>query len=209
MSRQHKKPPVLTLIAGPNGSGKSTFVSGLLTIGSIGILVNADQIAAAIAKRKSEIVPGSDTQLDAAKAAEEMRWALLNQNISFATETVMSDMNRWVTFVSEAKSQGYKVVLYFVTTDNPSLNIKRVAERVSAGGHSVEEKKIVSRYYRVMNDVLPVILTLVDVAFLFDNSTINNIPVLSLDSQSQQLIALIDADQLPVWAKSLLDKFNK
>jgi len=207
MSASHSKKPKLVLIAGPNGSGKTTFVSKASTVGQFGILVNADQIALSIARRKGEDKPSHETQFDAAKSAEEMRWALLSQHVSFATETVMSDKDRWMTFVAEAKDQGYQITLYFFTTVHPTINIDRVIERSLAGGHSVDASKIVSRYYKVMNEVLPVMLTKVDEAVLFDNSDPEMGAVGVLQLNNGKLIPLIDVDLLPQWAKSLLETF--
>jgi len=41
---------------------------------------------------------------------------------------------------------GYFVRLFFVGTDDPSINAKRVAMRVIEGGHDVPIGKIISRY---------------------------------------------------------------
>lgn len=133
MAAPHKRRPVLTIIAGPNGSGKTTMVSQLLRIGTLGILVNADDIAASLSRRKGEPASSLDTQWEAAVSAEEMRWALLDQGISFATETVMSDRLRWTRFIEAARLRGYRIVLYFITTVNPSINVKRVEARIRLG----------------------------------------------------------------------------
>lgn len=77
-----------------------------------------------------------------------MRWALLSQRISFIAETVMSDRGRWLRFLGEARANGYRVVLYFVTTQDPAINVHRVTQRVKLGGHPVDPEKIVSRYGR-------------------------------------------------------------
>lgn len=206
MPASHNKPPVLTLIAGPNGSGKTTLTTELLKIGNLGVLVNADQIADILAKRKDEASPSNDTQWEAAVSAEDMRWALLAQQISFSTETVMSDKTRWPRFIEEAKSQGYRVVLYFITTEDSSINVKRVAERVQGGGHFVEPDKIVSRYQKVMDDVLPLILPMVDEAILFDNSSPETGPIGILVITERKLTILAELGRLPTWAKSLLAK---
>ncbi len=119
-------------------------------------------------------------------------------------ETVMSDGRRWVAFVDEAKSQGYRIVLYFVTTADPSINVKRVAARVLAGGHAVPEEKIVSRYKRVMEEVLPCILDRVDEAILFDNSSPESGVVGVLHKKHGRIIPLVDSNELPDWTLSLL-----
>jgi len=196
------KQPLLTLIAGPNGSGKSTIVSGLLEKVDIGILVNADVIAVSLARRKGETHPSRETQWEAAVAAEEMRWALVSQHISLATETVMSDLKRWSAFIEAAKTQGFRIILYFVTTDHPSINVKRVNERVLAGGHAVDPDKIVSRYRKTMDEVLPLVLKRVDEAILFDNSRSAAVAVLVLEDGT--LSPLVKEAQLPEWAKAIL-----
>lgn len=59
--------------------------------------------------------------------------------------------------------------LYFVSTKSPEINKYRVAVRVKHGGHDVEEKKIVDRYYRSM-DLFHEASQYTYQAFFFDNS---------------------------------------
>ena len=208
MQGPHSPAPILTLVAGPNGSGKTTIVTaGLVHAGSLGVLVNADNIATSLANRKGEPRPSVDTQWEAAKAAEEMRWSLLSQGISFATETVMSDGPRWQALVNEAKIQGYRVVLYFVTTSNPLINVRRVVERVRAGGHAVDPRKVVSRYRKVMDEVLPEILKYVDEAILFDNSSARRGAVGVLHFKEGKMMLLVAPPNLPHWAFALIVRF--
>lgn len=199
-----KSNPTLIVIAGPNGSGKSTIVSALQEIGSFGVLVNADQIAASLAKRKSEAAASPETQWEAAIAAEEMRWSLLAQRVSFATETVMSDKPRWIRFISAAKTQGYRVLLYFITTQDPRINVLRVRERILAGGHAVPEDKIVSRYRKVMGEVLPEAIRIVDEAVLFDNSSPEDGAIGVLRLENGTLFPLVARERMPKWAARLV-----
>lgn len=209
MSAAHRKtPPTLTLVAGPNGSGKSTIVSGLDAASNIGVLVNADQIALTFAKRKGEASPSVETQWEAARSAEDMRWALLSQRISFVAETVMSDRERWHRFLTEAKAQGYRIVLIFVTTENPAINVRRVTERVKAGGHAVDSEKVIARYRKVMDDVLPGILRMVDEAVLFDNSSPETGVTAVAAMQKGALAMLVPEDQLPNWMPSLVKRLE-
>lgn len=69
-----------------------------------------------------------------------IREELLKRDISFTMETVFSHPDK-VSFMQRAKDAGYKVYLYFVSTENPEINIKRVEGRVAAGGHDVPTKK--------------------------------------------------------------------
>ncbi len=53
--------------------------------------------------------------------------------------------------------------------DNPAINIQRVKTRVAAGGHTVPEDKIVSRYHRSLA-LLGRAISHTNRAFLFDTS---------------------------------------
>ncbi len=69
----------------------------------------------------------------------------------------------------DAVEAGYKVYLYFVSTESPAINKFRVEARVKKGGHSVPLNKIETRYYRAMN-LLHDAAQLAYQAFFFDNS---------------------------------------
>jgi predicted ABC-type ATPase len=72
--------------------------------------------------------------------------------------------------MKDAIDAGYKVYLYFVSTESPEINKYRVKKvRVEEGGHDVPEDKIVSRYYRSL-DFLHEAAQLSYQTFFFDNS---------------------------------------
>lgn len=156
------------MIAGPNGSGKSTLAAQLRaeTATSPGIWVNADEIAAHL---HAESSGNADQSLAAAIEADRLRHAALDTGQNLITETVMSDP-RWELFFRKAKARGYRIALYFVTTSDPAINVARVSARVALGGHTVPENRIRSRYDKVMERMLPLVLPLTDRAYLFDNS---------------------------------------
>ena len=49
--------------------------------------------------------------------------------------------------MQQAVAAGYKVYLYFISTESPEINKFRVEARKAKKGHDVPEDKIVSRYY--------------------------------------------------------------
>lgn len=100
---------------------------------------------------------------------EAVRFELVRLKVSFTFETVMSHESK-IDFLRFAKDNGYRTYLYFVTTEDPVVNVNRVRIRVSEGGHPVDEIKIRQRYSRTMNLLLDAI-EVSDRAFLFDNST--------------------------------------
>lgn len=79
--------------------------------------------------------------------ASYIREQLLENNVSFTFETVMSSPDK-VEFLQKARDKGFRTYLYFVATEDPQINISRVAHRVRVGGHPVPEEKIIARYYR-------------------------------------------------------------
>jgi len=100
--------------------------------------------------------------------ADFIRHKLLAARASFTFETVMSSPDK-VDFLRKAKEHGFRTYLYFVATEDPAINISRVANRVAAGGHPVPEEKIISRYYRSL-DLLSEAVRYTDRAYIFDNS---------------------------------------
>lgn len=100
--------------------------------------------------------------------SEEIRKLLFKKRLSFTFETVMSHVSK-VELLEEAKSQGYRTYLYYVATEDPEINVSRVAYRVSQNGHPVPQDKIVSRYERSLDYLLRAIRAS-SRAYLFDNS---------------------------------------
>ena len=148
--------PVVLVFAGPNGSGKSTVTKGFDIIGEY---INADDI------KKQQ----SCTDLEAAQYATALREDAVKNKRNFTFETVVSSP-RNVELLKSAKASGYRIEVVFVLTADPQINISRVENRVKNGGHDVPKDKIVSRYYKSINN-LSELLKLADVMWVVDNST--------------------------------------
>ncbi len=100
--------------------------------------------------------------------ASLIRTQLLQNGFSFSFETVMSNPDK-VQFMKHALKLGYKVRLFFIATNSPKVNISRVKERVTLGGHDVPADIITRRYYRTMNNLYGAIKNS-NKSMLFDNS---------------------------------------
>ena len=72
-------------------------------------------------------------------------------------------------FISRAKDAGFFIRLFFVGTDDPSINAKRVAMRVMEGGHDVPIPKIIARYTRSLACCY-FAAWLADRTYVYDNS---------------------------------------
>jgi predicted ABC-type ATPase len=109
----------------------------------------------------------------ASAIADMLRNYLLETGLSFSFESVMSHEDK-IQFLKKAQESGYRTYLYYVATDDPSINIDRVKDRVKAGGHPVPEQKIIDRYYRSIN-LLKDAIKYTNRAYIFDNSGENSL----------------------------------
>jgi predicted ABC-type ATPase len=133
-----------------------------------------------------------------ARIIDYIRLEFLRLKISFTFETVMSHISK-VEFLQEAKRQGFKTYLYYVSTVDPVINIARVQYRVSIGGHAVPEQKIVERYYRSINLLMQAV-DASDRTYLFDNSSNGEKAAFIAEIQSADILKINpDVQQLPWW----------
>lgn len=137
-----------------------------------------------------------------------IRLEFLRLKISFTFETVMSHISK-VEFLQEAKRQGFKTYLYYVSTVDPIINIARVQYRVRMGGHAVPEQKIVERYYRSINLLMQAV-DASDRTYLFDNSSNGENAAFLAEIQSAEILKINpDVQQLPWWfAEKVLKDFT-
>lgn len=136
---------------------------------------------------------GETNSYEAALVAAFIRWKLINQNVSFSYETVMSHRSK-VDEIQHAIKKGYRTYLYFISTDDPLINIDRVKNRMAKGGHSVSAEKIEERFHLTLKN-LPRAIQKVSRAFLFDNSG----KQMKLIAETYQNQLQIKSDELPNW----------
>jgi predicted ABC-type ATPase len=142
--------------------------------------------------------PGVMNSYFASVLAGFLRRKLLELGRTFTFETVMSHPGK-VEILRNAQKAGYRTYLYYVATDDPAINVSRVANRVALGGHPVPEDKIVSRYHKSLELLLSAI-RFTNRAYIFDNSTNN------ADSMHTWLAEITDGktlelktDRIPAW----------
>ena len=175
---------------------------------------NGGQLVALL-KSEPVLLENGNIQFDAseidsylcARIIDYIRLEFLRLKISFTFETVMSHISK-VEFLQQAKRQGFKTYLYYVSTVDPMINIARVKYRVSVGGHPVPEQKIVERYYRSM-DLLMQAVDASDRTYLFDNSSNGEKAAFIAEIQSAETLKMnSELQQLPWWfAEKVLKNF--
>jgi predicted ABC-type ATPase len=150
--------PIIVAVAGSNGAGKSTFYHAHLATAALRFL-NADDLA-------RELQVSSE---EAARLANALREALVEQRESFVFETVLSDpVGDKLGFLRRAAEQGYTVVLCFIGIESAQISEERVAMRVLQGGHDVPSDKLAARFPRTIENLRQAVRTLPHV-LVFDN----------------------------------------
>ena len=156
----------LYIIAGCNGAGKTTASYTVLPeIWKCREFVNADEIAKGLSPLNPESVA-----IEAGKLMLERIEHLLKGNESFSIETTLATRS-YVKLVERAQSLGFSVNLLFFWLSSPEAAIKRVAQRVSEGGHNIPTDTIIRRYHLGINNFYKLFKDKVDYWMLVDNTT--------------------------------------
>ena len=202
MTSTHK--PLLIVIAGPNGSGKTTITSRLLRSEWLedAVYINPDNVA----QEKFGDWNSPEAIINAAKYCEEWREKCLSETRSLIFETVFSSEGK-VEFVRRAIEAGYFVRIFFISTETPTINASRIAQRVIKGGHDVPITKIISRYVKSIANCAE-IAGEVDRLYVYDNS-IDGKEARPLFRLKEGQIGKIYTDNNPQWANGILPKIHK
>lgn len=191
--------PVICVVAGPNGSGKTSTTEKLLANewGADSFYINPDNIA----QEQYGDWNSKNAVLKAAKEATNLRYQCLAERKSFVFETVFSSQEK-LDFLRKAKSEGFFIRFFYVCTENPEINVLRIAQRFLNGGHEVPMSKIFSRYYKSLALAAQAI-QFVDRAYVYDNSRNKELPRLLYRTSEGSLFKKYTED-IPLWASSLL-----
>lgn len=116
------------------------------------------------------VIDDRATAYEAAIATSVLRSMLIEKKLSLAFETVMSHISK-VQLFEKALAAGFETQLIFVCTNDPKINVDRVAMRVRQGGHDVTESKIRARYVRSL-ELLPLAAAACSKVTLLDTTNI-------------------------------------
>ncbi len=179
--------PTLHVVAGPNGCGKSTltrtsWLSGL-------DIIDPDAIA-----RRMPDSPGQ-----AAREALRRRWAALRAGRTHLLETTLAGSGV-LRHMDEARADGYRIELHYVSVDSTDLALDRIRTRVASGGHDVPEPDVRRRFARSRAN-LPAATGRAHETRLYDNT--------NPDRPHREVavfegVAWWTADRLPGWAAAVI-----
>lgn len=156
----------LYIIAGCNGAGKTTASFTVLPeMLKCREFVNADEIAAGLSPFNPEGVA-----IQAGRLMIERILHLLKEGQTFAFETTLATRT-YVKLIKQAQKRGYFVTLLFFSLASPDQAAKRVAKRVSEGGHNIPLDVIHRRYHNGLSNLFKLYIPVCDYWALYDNST--------------------------------------
>ena len=154
------------IISGPNGAGKTTASYTMLPdLLNLHTFVNADEIADELSPQDPE-----REMIRASRLMLERMDQLIEKGEDFAVETTLATRTLAGT-ITRAQHKGYMVGIFYFWLKSDDLAVKRVAIRVSSGGHNVPEATIRRRYRQGMENLRNIYLPLCNYWVLIDNST--------------------------------------
>lgn len=153
------------IISGCNGAGKTTASYTILPdLLNLHTFVNADEIADELSPQEPE-----REMIRASRLMLERMDQLIEKNEDFAVETTLATRALAGT-IRRAQNKGYMVGIFYFWLKSDDLAVKRVAIRVSSGGHNVPEATIRRRYYQGIDNLRNIYLPLCNYWVLIDNS---------------------------------------
>jgi len=190
------------MVAGPNGSGKSTLIAALRADPRFdlpALYINADDL-----QRERDIRDPRQAQ----QLANDLRAQALRARQEVMYETVMSHPSK-IAELQQAKAAGYDITVVLVATNDPGVNVQRVAARVAAGGHDVPEDRTRERYARTLA-LAPIAIGYAHQAAVFDNTRQGD-----TGGGLREEAALaggrlaLTADNPPPWVQRLVEQVNE
>lgn len=149
---------IYTIIGGVNGVGKSSFTGVLKSrTTDLGTIVDVDRITAQMGGKA----------LEGGKRAIRIMEDCMRDGVSFTQETTLSG-HRPKAAAKRAKEAGYYIRLYYVGLDTAEESKRRIANRVSRGGHNIGGADV-DRRFAGRWEALRAILPFCDEAAFYDN----------------------------------------
>lgn len=148
---------VYTIIGGVNGTGKSSLTGVLQAENSnLGTIIDVDKLNIKYGDKST-----------GGKEAVKLISNCIENGLSFTQETTLSG-HKTARTAQKAKNSGYIVRLYYVGISSVDESLKRIANRVSKGGHDIPPLDVIRRFNSRYNDI-SAILPFCDEAIFYDN----------------------------------------
>ncbi len=152
------------LIAGVNGAGKSTLYQTLTSLAALP-RINTDEIVRSFGDWRN-----AGDVAKAGKIAVKKIQEYIDQGITFNQETTLCGASI-LRNIKMAKALGYQIELHYVGVDSVEIAKKRIAYRVSQGGHGIPDADVERRFTESFQQ-LKKVLSICDMVILYDNTEI-------------------------------------
>jgi predicted ABC-type ATPase len=159
-------PARITVIAGVNGAGKSSVAGEALRQGG-GAYFNPDEATRGFLVA-SPSMSGEEANIRAWAEGRQRLEEAIRDHQDYAFETTLGG-NTITKLLFEALDQGLEVGVFFVGLASIELHLARIASRVAAGGHAIEESKVRERYVSSIKNLVRLAPYLTELR-VFDNS---------------------------------------
>ncbi len=205
MTKQNRATtPTITVIAGTNGAGKSSILGEYLRQHG-GEYFNPDELARQLREQHPKLKQEDANGL-AWSAGRDRLVEAIEHGHDYVFETTLGG-NTMPRLLAEAAARGHRLVIWYIGLAAPETHIKRVQSRVQRGGHPISASKIHERFTRSLENLI-MLLPLLSECRVFDNSHSVAIdqgeapqPVSLLYVRDVEMVASIDLEQVPEWAK--------
>lgn len=191
--------PTLTIFAGMNGAGKSTLYNFQKSIfePNLGVRICPDEILQECNGDWQNYLH----QIKSGKIAIKRINDCLENKTSFNWETTIMGPFA-INLIERAKELGYTVNLNFLGVNKLDRTIKRIERRVEKGGHGIPEDLVRHRYAHQFDNIGK-ILTMVDRAIFYDNSSVLQI----VGSYSNKTLRFYNT--AISWTKEIANQYNE
>ncbi len=202
-----KPRPTLTILAGVNGAGKSS-VGGRALRECGAEYFNPDEHARRLRDKQPTLTQEKANALAWAYGKAKLEEAVAT-GADYTFESTLG--GKTITnLLIQAAQRSHQIDIWFVGLASVELHLKRVAQRVAAGGHPIPEADIRRRWIRSRENIIRLI-PFVTTLRIFDNSSEIPVggspePILLLSIEEGEL-AYPGPDQLhatPAWAKPIV-----
>jgi predicted ABC-type ATPase len=200
------EPPRISVLAGVNGAGKSS-LGGAMIRASGGQYYNPDEIAAKLIAANPGLDQARANALAWLKGTELLQRAI-DDRLDFAIETTLggATIPQKLTAAADA---GIQVRVLYVGLSSPELHLRRVRNRVAAGGHDIPEIDIRRRWRHSRMNLISLLPALAELR-VYDNSVDGDPktgqtprPSLVLHVVGTQIAAPPDLTCVPAWARPI------
>ena len=188
--------PVLYILGGANGCGKTTWYNTNLENGFIDPVLPFINIDNIVLKELGSYTP-ENLALGERMARERMS-NHIERRESFMIESNLSKSSDY-EWIEKMQFKGYETVLYFLGTNDVSINKDRVQQRVAEGGHDVAYPVIEQRYRMGFSYLKSKVLNFTE-AYLIDSS--KSVPERMAILKQGKIIERIEEPAL--WVKETL-----